>query len=171
MATRKREFSCVLNPFEGHLRAYSCMMPEIVTRQFGRLTYEESATVHFPSGLPGFERLRRFLLIENPPLAFLQSIESPSLCFLAAPVESIDSGYQLSLTTEDLRILDLENVPRIGKEVACLAILSPAENGSWTANLLAPVVIQAATRRAVQAVRMDARYSHRHPVGEVPLCS
>jgi flagellar assembly factor FliW len=32
------------------------------------------------------------------------------------------------------------------------------------ANLLAPIVLNARTRVAVQAVRHDQRYSHRHPV-------
>jgi flagellar assembly factor FliW len=53
-----------------------------------------------------------------------------------------------------------------------LALLSIADGGRMTANLLAPIVINLADRVAVQAVRSDLKYSHQHPVSieEVP-CS
>jgi flagellar assembly factor FliW len=47
------------------------------------------------------------------------------------------------------------------------------EAHSITANLLAPVVISLATRRAVQAIASGSAYSHRHPLAaqEVAACS
>jgi flagellar assembly factor FliW len=97
---------------------------------------------------------------------FLQSCAAPELCFLAAPLAAIDSAYDLVVTPEDLRRLGLDEnrQPRVNQEVLCLAILSAPENGPLTANLLAPVVIHMVTRRAVQAVRSDSRYSHQHPL-------
>jgi flagellar assembly factor FliW len=143
-------------------------MPEIVTRQFGRIPFDDDAVLNFPSGLPGFETRTRFVLLERPasePIVFLQSLDSPDLCFVAAPIETIDAGYQLQMTPDDLRALSLRSTPR------CLAILSATPSGRWTANLLAPVVINREERVAVQAVRADARYSHQHPLsGEAP-CS
>jgi flagellar assembly factor FliW len=50
----------------------------------------------------------------------------------------------------------------MGSEVLCLAIVSAQTDGTLTANLLAPVVINLNTRVGVQAVRQDARYSHQH---------
>lgn len=137
-------------------------MPEILTRRFGAIQFEETSVLHFPAGLPGFETRTRFLLIERPahaPVIFLQSIDSPDLCFCAAPIGAIDPGYQLAMTEEDERLLAAADAP------LCLAILSSTKTGCWTANLLAPVVIDLPSRRAVQAVRSDARYSHQHPLG------
>ena len=143
-------------------------MAEILTRQFGPLDYEESAVVEFPSGLPGFESHRRFVLIERPalaPLVFLQSL-SGELCFPSAPVKAIDPNYELAMTPEDAHLLGCQEFSAL----VCLAIVTAPEDGPLTANLLAPVVIDSRTRRGVQAVRMDSRYSHRHAVGETP-CS
>lgn len=142
-------------------------MPEILTRQFGAIQYEETSVIEFPAGIPGFETRTRFVLIERPapaPVIFLQSIDSPELCFCVAPVGAIDPDYQLSMTEEDQRLLSAT------ADTLCLAILSSNQSGRWTANLLAPVIIDLAARRAVQAVRADARYSHQHPLGE-PSCS
>ncbi len=49
-------------------------------------------------------------------------------------------------------------------------MLAVAKAGGITANLLAPVVIHRTSNRGVQAIRVDACYSHQHPVGE-DICS
>jgi flagellar assembly factor FliW len=108
--------------------------------------------------LPGFESQTRFLLVQRAPLVALQSIDTPDLCFLAMPVEAIQRDYQLAMTPEDQRALSLTTPP------LSLAILSATEAGNWTANLLAPVVINPETRCALQAVRADSLYSHQHPL-------
>jgi len=87
------------------------------------------------------------------------------LCFLALPVRSIDPGYETALAAED------RDVVGSGERLE-LALLSAGRDGSLSANLLAPVVIDLATRRAVQAVRVDTKYSHRHPLNsEERVCS
>lgn len=142
-------------------------MPEILTRRFGPICFDEGSVLHFPAGLPGFETRTRFLLVErsaNAPVVFLQNIDSPDLCFFAVQVAAIDPNYQLAITEEDQRLLASQG------QTLCLAILSSTKAGGWTANLLAPVVIDLRSRRAVQAVRADSRYSHQHPIGG-PRCS
>lgn len=140
-------------------------MPEIHTRKLGTVRYEETSVITFPAGLPGFPARTRFLLIERDafaPIVFLHSAEAPELCFCAAPVAAVDPDYQLAMTEEDERLLRAAGTPPC---LAILAILAPTPSGGWTANLLAPVVIDLKSRRGVQAVRSDARYSHQHPVG------
>jgi flagellar assembly factor FliW len=144
-------------------------MPQILSRRFGLLESDSNALLEFSVGLPGFEDQTRFLVVEDratAPIVFLQSCAAPELCFLAAPLAAIDSAYELAVTPEDLHRLGLDEnrQPRVNQEVLCLAILSAPENGPLTANLLAPVVIHIVTRRAVQAVRSDSRYSHQHPL-------
>jgi flagellar assembly factor FliW len=146
-------------------------MPRVWTEQFGELDYLEEAALLFPRGLPGFEEARRFVLLDNPglaPLVHLQSVETGDLCFLALPVRSVDPEYETALAEEDREMLGLRcAAPRILE----LALLSVTEDGRVSANLLAPVVIDLSTRRGVQAVRFDSRYSHQHFVNEVPACS
>ncbi|MBM3773623.1 MAG: flagellar assembly protein FliW [Acidobacteria bacterium] len=153
-------------------------MPEFRTKYFNVVGYDEDSVLTFPAGLPGFDQERRFLPIEQPinkPLVFLQSLSHRELCFLALPVLTVDAAYRLNISPEDLRILGLpdDRQPVIGQQVACLAIVSLPENQSPTANLLSPVVIHLANRRAVQAIQVDSSYSHRHPLLSVAeaVCS
>src|SRR5712691_3937472 len=103
-------------------------MPQTLTKYFESFEYQEDDVVEFPSGLPAFENETRFLIIERAataPLAFLQSLGQPDLCFLALPVLAIDPNYEPAVTREDLQTLGLElsSQPRIGAEIGCLAIL------------------------------------------------
>lgn len=150
------------------------------TRHFGAIEYQPDAVCEFPAGLPGFEDEREFLPLELPrtrPIVFLQSLRRPELCFITLPVQTIEPAYRLLMSAEDLRLLGLpeDRQPELGREVLCLAIVAVAEGQAPTANLLAPVVINLANRRAVQAIQSDSGYSHRHPLpvpsGEEQECS
>jgi flagellar assembly factor FliW len=144
-------------------------MPEFRSKYFGAVTYKEEAVLRFPLGLPGFAEEKRFLLIEQPvnrPLVFLQSLGRPELCFVALPVLGMCPDYRLAVCPEDLQALGLagDRQPVIGPEVLCLGIVSLAEGKPPTVNLLAPVVVNWKSRCAVQAIQIDAGYSHEHPL-------
>jgi flagellar assembly factor FliW len=150
-------------------------MPHMLTKYFGTIEYREDDVVQFPLGFPGFEEESQFLVIEPPansPLTFLQSVRLPSLCFLALPMQQVDPNYQPTVTPEDLESLELEATwyPFLRAEIRCFAVIAVAESGQITANLLAPVIINPANRRGVQAVRIDAIYSHQHPLNAA-VCS
>lgn len=148
-------------------------MPRIDTLHFGSLDYSEDALLEFPTGLPAFEDQTCFVLIERPdssPLVFLQSLGRPELVFLALPALVIEPGYQLDVPHEERALLGLPaDVPLIiGRDLLCLAILTVAGCGPATANLMAPVVVNLATRRGAQVIQTDSSYSYRHPLFQQP---
>lgn len=149
-----------------------------VSAHFGPIAVDESSTIEFPEGLPGFEECRRFVPLWNAQqseLIFLQSLECAALCFLTLPVKALRPGYEIVLTPEDRGTLGLTagEIPAIGRDVVALAILSLAEGEAPTANLRSPVVIHMHTRVAVQAIRPDERYQCREALAVEPeaVCS
>ena len=150
-------------------------MPHLLSKYFGSIEYREDDVIQFPRGLASFEDESQFLVLDPPasaPLTFLQSLRVPSLCFLVLPMQGVDPDYKLAITREDLESLGLQTSrqPRMGAEIRCFAVIAVAENGSVNANLLAPVILNPANRRGVQAIRIDSIYSHQHPLTEA-LCS
>jgi flagellar assembly factor FliW len=152
-------------------------MAVIETTNFGKIAFERDSELEFPRGLPGFDSRRRFVAVTFPasePLVYLQSLEDRELCFITMPILAADPRYQLNVSGEDLEMLELAagRQPRIGKDVLCLAVLSMRESGP-TANLLAPIVVNLRTRRAVQAIAPESGYSHQHELApeEAPVCS
>jgi flagellar assembly factor FliW len=116
--------------------------------------------LEFPNGIPAFEAEKSFRLIDREPLLFLESAANPELSFLLLPVALIDPDYHLALSQEDREIIGASSDSRL----LCLAVVTAAEDLPPTANLLAPVVVNLDSKRAVQAVRSDAAYSHKHPL-------
>ena len=141
-------------------------MPIVETKYFGPMEIGELNWIGFPAGLPAFEQERQFVLIEPPgqsPLVFFQSVCTKNLCFLALPVRGILPDYEVFAAPDDVALLGLNG--ETSSILNVLALLTVTESGHVTANLLAPVLVNRAARQAVQAVRMDCRYSHQHVIG------
>ncbi len=142
---------------------------QLSTRFFGVLECPEDSVVTFPSGIPPFFDQQAFVVIssEDSPVVFLQSVTTPELCFLTVPVQAVVPAYRLKVEPFDLEALGLEREPGGMEHLKCLSILTVPEEGPTTANLAAPIVINAARNLAVQAVRADRCYSHMHPLEPV----
>jgi flagellar assembly factor FliW len=139
-------------------------MPWCNTIHFGRLEYSSTSAITFSDGLPGFEAERRFVVVQRPdhhPLVFLQSLQTPNLCFPALPVRAVDRCYDLRIDDTDRETLGFESAPRLGETALALALIALHEEDP-TANLLAPIVINLRTQSAAQCIDPDMRYSHRY---------
>lgn len=148
-------------------------MQSIETLRFGLVRFEEHEVIEFPAGLPGFEQEFRFLLIEaeeSRPLKFLQSISSPQLSFVCAPLALVFAGYEAMLPKSDRELLAMPpegGTPGGGAPggvLEWLAILCFARPDAPTANLLGPLVIRRDVGLGVQSIREDSRYSARQPL-------
>lgn len=143
-------------------------MPICQTRYHGDLAYAEDAAVCFPHGLYAFEDEQLFLLIQSPAsgaIVFLQSVSTPSLCFLSLPVRVVDPEYRLEVQPTCLEELELPpgTPPRISADLLCLVLLTVRAGQTTTANLLAPVLVQMHRRRGMQVISTVPGYSHEQP--------
>lgn len=137
-------------------------MPELLTRDFGAVPYTEEEVFDFPLGLPGFPACRRFLPLRagaDETWVVLQSLDRREVAFLALPVETLVEDYRLRMVDPDRVALG----PLAGG-LRTLAVVSLPPAGPATVNLLGPLVLNPATRKGVQAVRDDRRYSAAEPV-------
>ena len=119
--------------------------------------------LHFPEGLPGFENLSQFVLLQDEellPLVFLTSLAEPKICLPVLPVQRILPDYRLRLSEEDRRLLHLTAEPVVGGNVLCLVVLNLGDGRQpATANLLAPIVVHPETWTAKQVIQVESPYS------------
>ena len=139
------------------------------SKHFGNLEYDPDDVIHFPFGLPAFEQETSFLPVQRPetePVVFLQSLRSSQLVFITLPVQLVDPAYDLVLSPEDQAALELAPAarPRIGVGLLCQVIVTLGGAKPPTANLMAPIVVNMATRRAIQVIQAESGYSHQHPL-------
>src|ERR1700754_2242338 len=107
-------------------------MPTVVSRHFATLNYNSGEQFTFPYGLPGFPAQTAFLPVEVPdqlPVLYLQSLDTPDLCFVSLPVRCIVSDYQLCPNGDDLARIGLDPDIQPGPEALCLAIVAFSEDG------------------------------------------
>lgn len=128
----------------------------------------ENAMIEFPEGLPGFGDQRHFVLLQPPdlhPVLLLENVSEKSASLAVVAVEAVDRSYRLTMTPQDREALGLEEQPQLAKNVLCLAVIVLAGPGKApTCNLLAPIVINPANRRAKQIIQMESDYSIAHPL-------
>ena len=118
---------------------------KFTNRQFGELEFDDDHVVMFPGGLIGFERHRKFLIVDDvdsEPFRWLVSLEDGDLSFPLLDPGILLPGYGVDAVTGG------------GKTVFVVASLRPDVGGS-TVNLRSPLVIDNATRTARQVILAD----------------
>ena len=140
-------------------------MPTVTTKRFGEVAYRSGDVVHLPNGLVGLPALRRWLVLDTgsgTPLRWFQSLDRGDFAFPVLPPEYY---------AEDCRIgggwpgLPADDDPA-GRWTLIITTVHPG-GGVLTGNLLAPLVIDKASRRGVQVTLDDERYGVRHEIDYV----
>ena len=138
-------------------------MKKIMTSRFGEIEAAEESIIQFAAGIPAFEEEREFIIIpyeEESPYVFLQSVRTPELAFLMTMPLTFFPAYEFTIDDDVETELGLTSP----EEVLIYAILTLAgsEIRDLTANLMAPIVINAKTRRGKQIVLDRSPYTTKH---------
>ena len=144
-------------------------MPTLVCPDLGELDFRDEEILSFPEGLPAFETLRRFLLVQKAeftPFVFLVSVDSPTVRFVCIPVGVLDPGYHFEIASGDGAGTGLEDgiYSAAAGNPLLLAIVTLPGFDTATANLASPVVVDADRRLGVQVILPWALYSHVTPL-------
>ncbi len=137
------------------------------TRYFGELDIKESDIIGFSRGLPGFETVKQYVLInneeENSPFKWLQSVDNPRLAFVLINPFAVKRDYEIKLDDETLKELGIMSEADV--EVYSIVVV-PEDMNKMTMNLQAPVIINGRTRKGKQLILDTDRYGVRHYVLE-----
>lgn len=128
----------------------------LVTQRFGEISIEPSAVFELGTPLPGFEKSRRFALLnlqEFRPFAWFQSMEEPDVCLPVVDPWRYFPEYSPNLALEALASLELEEE----SELAIYCVVAPHEEGLCL-NLAAPLVMHQARGRAEQVILDNSDY-------------
>ncbi|MEB3287098.1 MAG: flagellar assembly protein FliW [Vampirovibrionales bacterium] len=133
---------------------------QIQTVRFGELAVDQSLVVNFIEPILGFEASRQYILLdhaENSPFKWLQSLQDPELAFVVTNPQFFGIPYEFSLGDDAVSKLGLTNAD----DTLVLTIVNiPQGNPTlMTANLLGPLVINQANRKALQVVLVDTSYA------------
>jgi flagellar assembly factor FliW len=135
---------------------------EIETSRFGRLVVDRERVIQLPKGLLGFPAHTQFALIqtgEENYFFWLQSVDEPQLAFVVADPAIFFKEYEVPIREETQLELELTDVSATQVFVICNKV------DDWlTGNLLGPIVVNAANRRASQVVLTEKKWTTRQPL-------
>lgn len=111
-------------------------------------------TIDLAMPMPGFPAHRQFVLVrlnDDGLLYAFTSVEDPELRFLVAPPEPFFPDYAPEIEDEVFAALNTRDPDRL----LVLVVITAGVNET-TANLLAPIIVDRDTRRAMQVVLQGA---------------
>ena len=118
-------------------------------------TMVEIPAIELVHPLPGFPDHRRFALVQlddDGVLCQLRSLEDPSLRFLVVSPVPFFPDYAPEVGEDVVRDLEVASA----EDVIVLLVLNAGDSLDTTpANLMAPVVVNTATMRAIQVILDD----------------
>ena len=117
-----------------------------------RMTAETAnlPTIEFVAPLPGFPAHRQFVLVrldDEGLLYAMTSVADPELRFLVMPPPTFFPDYAPEIGDDALELLGSPEAEQL-----LLLLVVTASEAQTTANLLAPIIVDQAHRRAVQVV-------------------
>jgi flagellar assembly factor FliW len=120
--------------------------------------------IDFVAPMPGFPAELRFVLVrvdESGLLYAMTSVDSPGLRFLVVPPAPFFPEYAPEIDDETLKALAVDDPAGL---LVLLVVNAGESADTATANLMAPIVLDEATHRAVQLVLTTAEGSVRAPL-------
>jgi len=135
----------------------------IDTRHFGQIEIDEKGIIDFPEGLPGFEYVKKFVLLSNSDednvFWWLQSVDKPDLAFVVIDPKYIKEDYEVDVPDEEVEVLNIDEKCDI---TVLSIVVVPEDITQMTANLKAPIIINNTNKKGKQVVLECKDYSIKH---------
>ncbi|UZQ85473.1 flagellar assembly protein FliW [Thermoclostridium stercorarium] len=136
---------------------------QLNTKHFGVIEVDEKEILYFPSGIPGFENVRKFVLLErqeaDSPFFWLQCVDKPDLAFVVTDPFYIKEDYYVDVDDEEIAEIEI-NDP---ENVLTLAIVTiPEDIRFMTVNLKAPVLINMKNNMGKQVIMKNDTFPVRY---------
>jgi len=131
---------------------------EIKTKAYGVKEVSQDRILTIPEGLYGFEDYKEYALIESEyePFIWLQSTTKADLAFLIVDPFLICSEYETDIDDETLAKIGITKP----EEIIIMTIVTvPQDGSSITANFQGPLLINKTTKKCMQVILNDNRWS------------
>ncbi len=134
--------------------------------RFGDIGIDETKVINMRDGMLGFEHLKRYVLLihdEKIPFWWLQSIEDGSVAFVVINAFVVKPDYEPVISDDEVKLLEIAS-PEDAVLFSVVTICS--DPFKVTANLRAPIVINAKKMLAKQVILIESDYSVQYPMTE-----
>lgn len=137
---------------------------KFVSKIHGEIEYEENNIINFNKGLPGFNDLKKFILLdlyEYEPFKLLQSLEVDEISLIVtSPYEFFDD-YEIKLSEETIKNLQIESPEQV---IILTTVTLNSDVKKITTNLQGPIVINTSNNLGEQIILDNSKYKVKSPL-------
>ncbi len=139
-------------------------MMQLNTKYSGTIEMDEKHIIAFEQGIPAFEEETSFVLLpfeKDTPFFVLQSTKTVEVAFILVDPFQYISDYKVNVPDATIEQLEIEKE----EDVAIFVILTIREPFTeTTANLQAPIIINAKKQKGKQLLMSTSGYKTRHAI-------
>ena len=142
---------------------------QINTKLFGEITIDDDKIIDFPNGIVGFPDLVQFTLIHDEEkgkdsIHWLQSLQEPAFAMPVMDPLLVCPEYNPEVDDDILKNIG-ELIP--DETLILVTVTVPKELQAMSVNLRAPIVINAAEKKATQVIVDGDEYPIKYPIYEI----
>ena len=130
-------------------------MLQLDTRNFGRMSIDESEIIRFELGILGFEDVHEYALLgdqERSGFFWLQSVDGSDVSLIVADPFALYPKYSVNLDTADSTLLAVKDPEKL---LTLCVIVIPMDIRDMRMNLKAPLLINLENRKGIQIVQYE----------------
>ena len=129
---------------------------QLDTAHFGIIEIDEEDFIYFPEGIPGFENSKKYALIGNDAgeavFFWLQSVDTPELCFVVTDPFMVYDGYGVDVEDEDVELLKITDANKV---LSLTIVIIPEDINEIRVNLKAPILINMDKKLGKQIIQKN----------------
>lgn len=141
----------------------------VKTKHFGEVDLDENKVITFEDGIIGFEDCKRYTILYNneegdsSTISWLQSLDAPELALPVISPLSVLADYNPIVEDEVLKPLGELTEENI---IILLTLSVPSDITKMSANLKAPLIINADTKKGCQIIAENPDYVIKYNIYE-----
>lgn len=137
---------------------------QLITKYHGTIEYNEEDIITFKKGLPGFEYLKKFIVVpfeDNQVFSILISVEDMEVGIPVISPFHVDETYEFKLSDEKINELNVNS----HEEILVLNTVTLNSNiKNITINMKAPIIINIKGKIGEQIILDNEKYRIKEPL-------
>lgn len=137
---------------------------KFISKVHGEIEYDENNKITFNKGIPGFDELKTFVLVdlkEYKPFKLLQSLEDDEIALIVISPYDFFDDYEIILNEETIKNLKIEYQEQV---TIVTTITLNSDVNKITTNLQGPIVINIFTNLGEQIILDNSKYMVKSPL-------
>jgi len=134
------------------------------TKYHGTLEFNENEIIYFKKGLPGFEELKKFVVLsveDNEFFNILHSVENSEVGFIVVSPFYVVKDYEFNLNEYKLKDLKIKDYNQVS---VYNTVTLNSDIKKITVNLRAPIIINVEEKLGEQVILNSSKYLVKHPL-------